>query len=52
MDIIFLETSITAGITLLGGMVLFIINKLIEKVILEPIQKQKEVIKNIAVALI
>ena len=52
MDMNYLEIAIIAGVTLLGGMILFIINKLIEKVILEPIQKQKEVIKNIAVALI
>ncbi len=43
---------ITAGITLLGGITLFIIQRIIDRVFMSPIQKQKEAVEEIAIYLI
>jgi hypothetical protein len=43
---------ITASITLFGGVILFVLQQIIDKFFLRPIQKQKEIIERIAIALI
>ena len=42
----------TAAITLLGGISLFVLERVLERVFINPIQKQKEIIEEIAVSLI
>ena len=46
------ETFIIAGITLLGGIFLFILQQIIEKSFFKPLQKQKDTIEDIATLLI
>lgn len=47
-----LNIILTAAITLIGGIILFIFQHIIIEIFIKPIQKQKEVIENIAISLI